>query len=182
VERLAAARAISGHALPDEAVRSPHSRDHRHAALRIGCFINVNLTHDVGMDQLILPAASACRGHTLRIPLTQLATAGLSPRDTADASALSNMMRNLGGSVGIAMLSTMIERREHFHFSVLAEAMTQNATRTQERIAMLMAGLRNGAADPAIAKAQALMSLAAQVRREAYVSAIPTPSGSSASD
>jgi len=49
--------------------------------------------------------------------LTQLATAGLSPRDTADASALSNMMRNLGGSVGIAMLSTMIERREHFHFS-----------------------------------------------------------------
>jgi len=36
---------------------------------------------------------------------------------------------------------------------------------------MLMAGLRNGVADPAMAKAQALMSLAAQVRREAYVSA-----------
>jgi len=103
--------------------------------------------------------------------LTQLATAGLAPRDTADASALSNMMRNLGGSVGIAMLSTVIERREHFHFSVLAEAMAQNATRTQERIAMLMAGLRSEVADPAMAKAQALMSLAAQVRKEAYVSA-----------
>jgi MFS transporter, DHA2 family, multidrug resistance protein len=36
---------------------------------------------------------------------------------------------------------------------------------------MLMAGLRSGVADPAMAKAQALMSLAAQVRREAYVSA-----------
>jgi MFS transporter, DHA2 family, multidrug resistance protein len=136
------------------------------------CFINVNLTHDVGMDQLVLPQLLRAAGQPLfSIPLSQLATAGLPPRDTADASALSNMMRNLGGSVGIAMLSTVIERREHFHFSVLAEAMTQNATRTQERITMLMAGLRSGVADQAMAKAQALMSLAAQVRREAYVSA-----------
>ena len=136
------------------------------------CFINVNLTHDVGMDQLILPQLLRAAGQPLfSIPLSQLATAGLTPRDTADASALSNMMRNLGGSVGIAMLSTVIERREQFHFSILAEAMTQNATLTQERIAMLMAGLRSEVADPAMAKAQALMSLAAQVRREAYVSA-----------
>jgi len=63
------------------------------------------------------------------------------------------------------MLSTMIERREHFHFSVLAEAMTQNATRTQERIAMLMAVC---AMVPPIrlSPSAALMSLAAQVRRK----------------
>ena len=36
---------------------------------------------------------------------------------------------------------------------------------------MLMAGLRSGIADPAMSKAQALLALAAQVRREAYVSA-----------
>jgi DHA2 family multidrug resistance protein len=135
------------------------------------CFINVNLTHDVGMDQLILPQLLRAAGQPLfSIPLSQLATANLPPRDTADASALSNMMRNLGGSVAIALLSTVIERREQFHFSTLAEAMTQNAARTQERVAMLMAGARN-AVDPAVAKAQALMSIAMQVRREAYVSA-----------
>ncbi|HUI22188.1 MAG TPA: MDR family MFS transporter [Methylocella sp.] len=136
------------------------------------CFINVNLTHDVGMDQLILPQLLRAAGQPLfAIPLSQLATAGLPPRETADASALFNMMRNLGGSLGIAMLSTVIERRENFHFSVLAEAMTQNASRTQDKIAMLIAGLRHVVADPAMAKAQALMSLAAEVRREAYVSA-----------
>jgi DHA2 family multidrug resistance protein len=136
------------------------------------CFINVNLTHDVGMDQLILPQLLRAAGQPLfSIPLSQLATANLGPRETADASALSNMMRNLGGSVGIALLSTMVERREQFHFSILAEAMTQNAVQTQERIAMLMAGARSAIADPAIAKAQALMSIAANVRREAYVSA-----------
>ncbi len=135
------------------------------------CWLNVNLTHDVGMNQLILPQLLRAAGQPLfAIPLSQLATAGLPPRDTADASALSNMMRNLGGSIGIAALSTVIDRREQFHFSVLAEAMTQNATRTQERLAMLMAGAR-GAVDPALAKGRALMTIAAQVRREAYVSA-----------
>ena len=135
------------------------------------CFLNVNLTHDVGMDQLILPQLLRAAGQPLfSIPLSQLSTAGLPPRDTADASALSNMMRNLGGSIGIASLSTVIDRREQFHFSILAEAMTQNATRTQERLAMLMAGVRN-ASDPALAKGHALMTIAAQVRREAYVSA-----------
>jgi DHA2 family multidrug resistance protein len=136
------------------------------------CFINVNLTHDVGMDQLILPQLLRAAGQPLfSIPLSQLSTANLPPRETADASALSNMMRNLGGSVGIALLSTIIERREHFHFSILAEGMTQNAVRTQERIAMLMAGARGVIADPIIARAQALASIAMQVRREAYVSA-----------
>src|SRR6202022_2679712 len=102
------------------------------------CYINVNLTHDVGMDQLILPQLLRAAGQPLfTIPLSQLSTAGLTPRDTADASALSNMMRNLGGSIGIAMLSTMIDRREHFHFSMLAEAITINATRTQQRLATL---------------------------------------------
>lgn len=136
------------------------------------CFINVNLTHDVGMDQLILPQLLRAAGQPLfSIPLSQLATAGLPPRDTADASALSNMMRNLGGSLGIALLSTMVERREQFHFSILAEAITQNAARTQERIAMLVAALRGSGADLATAKARALASIAAEVRREAYVSA-----------
>lgn len=135
------------------------------------CFINVNLTHDVGMNELILPQLLRAAGQPLfAIPLSQLSTAGLPPRDTADASALSNMMRNLGGSVGIALLSTAIERREQFHFSMIAEAMTQNAVRTQERVSQLVAGV-HGAVDPAFAKLRALTTIAAQVRREAYVSA-----------
>jgi DHA2 family multidrug resistance protein len=134
------------------------------------CFINVNLTHDVGMDQLILPQLLRAAGQPLfGIPLSQLATANLGPRDTADASALSNMMRNLGGSIGIAMLSTVVQRREQFHFSILAESITQNAARTQERITSLMAGMRGAGTDLTITKAQALTALAGSVRREAYV-------------
>jgi DHA2 family multidrug resistance protein len=138
----------------------------------VSCWINIDLTHDVGMDQLILPQLLRAIGQPLfTIPLSQISTAGLTPRDTADASALSSMMRNLGGSIGIAVLATMIDRREHFHFSMLAEAMTVNATRTQERLAMLASGLQTHVTDQALAKAQALARLAVQVRREAYVMA-----------
>ncbi|MCW6512870.1 hypothetical protein [Lichenifustis flavocetrariae] len=121
------------------------------------CFINVSLTHDVGMYQLILPQLMRAAGQPLfTVPLSQMSTAGLEPRDTADASALSNMMRNLGGSIGIAMLSTMIDRREHFHFSVLAEAMTQNGALTQSRLSGLVAGMQAHMLDLAAAKGRAL--------------------------
>jgi DHA2 family multidrug resistance protein len=136
------------------------------------CWINVGLTHDVGAHQLILPQLLRALGQPLfTIPLSQISTAGLPPRETADASALTNMMRNLGGSVGIATLATIIDRREHFHFSVLAEAVTQNAPRTQERVAALAAGFHVHLADAGLAKMQAIATLAAQVRREAYVMA-----------
>ncbi len=136
------------------------------------CFINVSLTHDVGMDQLILPQLLRAAGQPLfTVPLSQMSTAGLAPRDTADASALSNMMRNLGGSIGIAMLSTMIDRREHFHFSVLAEAMTQNATLTQSRLAAMTRAMQAHVVDPLAAQAQALSLIAGEARREAYVMA-----------
>ena len=100
-----------------------------------------------------------------------MSTAGLAPRDTADASALSNMMRNLGGSIGIAMLSTMIDRREHMHFSVLAEAMTRNAVLTQSRLAVMTHAMQAHVVDPIAAQAQALGLIASQARREAYVMA-----------
>jgi len=136
------------------------------------CWINVGLSHDVGMDQLILPQLLRAIGQPLfSIPLSQLSTAGLNPRDTADASSLSNMMRNLGGSIGIASLSTMIDRREHVHFSALAEAITVNAVHTQERLAALAAGLHSRVSDPLMAKSQAIAMLAGQVRREATIMA-----------
>ena len=129
----------------------------------LSCFINVSLTHDVGMDQLILPQLLRAAGQPLfTVPLSQMSTAGLQPRDTADASALSNMMRNLGGSIGIAMLSTMIDRREHMHFSVLAEAMTRNATLTQSRLAAMTHAMQAHVVDPIAAQTQALGLIASQ--------------------
>ena len=80
-------------------------------------------------------------------------------------------MRNLGGSIGIASLATMIDRREQIHFSALAEGITVNAARTQERLAALAAGLHAHVSDPILARSHAIAQLAGQVRREATIMA-----------
>jgi len=136
------------------------------------CWINVGLTHDVGVDQLIFPQLLRAVGQPLfTIPLSLISTAGLAPRDTADASALTNMMRNVGGSVGIATLATIIDRRERFHFAMLSESVTLNAQRAQDHVAALAAGFQAHVANVGAARLQAIATLASQFRREAYVMA-----------
>jgi DHA2 family multidrug resistance protein len=57
----------------------------------------------------------------LFIPINTLAFRDI-PRDkTNDASALINLARNFGGSIGIAFASTLLTRREPFHQSRLVE-------------------------------------------------------------
>jgi DHA2 family multidrug resistance protein len=57
----------------------------------------------------------------LFIPINTLAFRDV-PRDKTDnASALINLARNFGGSIGISFASTMLTRREQFHQSRLVE-------------------------------------------------------------
>jgi DHA2 family multidrug resistance protein len=102
------------------------------------CFINVDMTPDTAMDQLIFPQPLRAAGQPLAtIPLTQLSVVGLSRRDTADSAGITSVMRNLGASVGIVMLSTMVQMREEIHFSAIAEALTQNSLKVQDRLQVL---------------------------------------------
>lgn len=45
------------------------------------------------------------------VPLTSIATGGIEPEQAGSASGLFNMIRNLGGSIGIAILSTLLSWR-----------------------------------------------------------------------
>ncbi len=67
------------------------------------CFINVDMSPDTAMDQLMLPQLMRAAGQPLAtIPLTQLSVVGLTRRDTADSAGITSVMRNLGASIGIA--------------------------------------------------------------------------------
>ena len=49
------------------------------------------------------------------LPVTRLALNTLAARDVADGSALFNLMRNLGGAIGIALIDTILEERTPIH-------------------------------------------------------------------
>lgn len=136
------------------------------------CFVNVDMSPSTAMDQLIFPQLLRAAGQPLAtIPLTQLSVVGLSRRDTADSAGITSVMRNLGASVGIAMLSTMVQVREEVHFSAIAEAMTENSLRLQDRLHALSGLFVAKGASLDRATQQGLELLARQVRLNASVMA-----------
>jgi hypothetical protein len=55
-------------------------------------------------------------------------------RESGSASALFNMMRNIGGSIGIAGLSTLLSVRERFHSARIGASVTIYSGAVQERL------------------------------------------------
>jgi len=60
----------------------------------------------------------------LFIPISAASYIGIPPDKTNEASAIINLMRNLGGSVGVSFTTTLLEWREQFHHARLAEHVT----------------------------------------------------------
>jgi DHA2 family multidrug resistance protein len=60
----------------------------------------------------------------LFIPISSVSYVGLPPTRSNEASALINLMRNLGGSVGVSFVTTMLQERTQFHHARLAEHIT----------------------------------------------------------
>jgi len=59
----------------------------------------------------------------LFVPINSMAFRGIPPEKTNNASALINLARNFGGSIGISVASTLLTRREQFHQSRLVEGL-----------------------------------------------------------
>jgi DHA2 family multidrug resistance protein len=80
------------------------------------------ITHDWGWRELLLP--QAFRGFSQQFavaPAVSLTLGGLAPERLRPASGLFNLMRNLGGAIGIAACGTILNDRTNLHFLRLAE-------------------------------------------------------------
>ncbi|MFC3652782.1 DHA2 family efflux MFS transporter permease subunit [Dyella humi] len=80
------------------------------------------ITHDWGSHQLLLPQALRGAAQQLAVPpVVTLTLGGLPPARLRLASGLFNLMRNLGGAIGIAICATILNDRTNLHFYRLAE-------------------------------------------------------------
>jgi DHA2 family multidrug resistance protein len=130
------------------------------------------MTHDTGIDELRWSQLVRALGQPLMIvPLTSITTGGIEPEQAGSASGLFNMMRNMGGSIGIAVLSTFVTQREQFHSNRIGEAVSLYNPETQQRIEQLTQGFISKGIEPTTAQNQALTVITNIVRREAYVMA-----------
>ena len=138
----------------------------------ISCFMNAYMSPDTAGDQLRWAMLVRALGQPFIFPpLSAAASAGLAPAKIPNSSSIFNMMRNLGGSVGIAVLATFTTTREHFHFATISDRITQNGPLLQERLAGMAQHFGVAAQGVDTAQMQAVASVANMVRRNAYVMA-----------
>ena len=83
------------------------------------------ITHDWGGDQLLLPQLLRGFPQVFAVaPAVTLGLGSLQPERLKYASGLFNMMRNLGGAVGIAVCGAILNTRTNFHFNGIAYHLT----------------------------------------------------------
>ncbi|WP_287031388.1 DHA2 family efflux MFS transporter permease subunit [Pseudomonas sp. UBA6310] len=85
------------------------------------------ITHDWGARELLLPQALRGIAQQLAVPPAVTLTLGaLAPTRLKHASGLFNLMRNLGGAIGIAACATLLNDRTNLHFTRLAEHLNRS--------------------------------------------------------
>ena len=135
-----------------------------------GFFMDQNLGPEWGRDQFFWSQMLRGAGMSLLFfPLSQVALAGIPEHDVPDASGFFNMARNLGGSIGLALTAVLIDKRLSFHTQMIAESLSANSTRAQERLAEMTAGLASRGSDIANAHLEGLSLMAAEIQRQALV-------------
>ena len=134
-------------------------------------FMNITMTTDYAADQLFAPNVVRAVGQALVFaPLSAVATAGIEANNAGSASVLFNMMRNLGGAIGIAALQTLLTKREQYHSNVLSQSVSALAPATRVRIEQLTQYFtRHGVIDSADAAHRAYVAIGKVIQKQAFI-------------
>ena len=128
------------------------------------------ISAQTGTDQLFWPLVARGGVTVLMFLPLSLATLGGLPQQAISAgSGFYNLTRQLGGSVGIAALTSLLSQREAFHRAVLLTHLTPYDFVTNQRLQALTAMFQSQGMDGVTAQKQALASLSQIVDTQAAV-------------
>jgi DHA2 family multidrug resistance protein len=102
------------------------------------------------------------------VPIASMATATLTNEQMGNATGIFNLLRNIGGSIGISMAETALIRRESFHQSMIAASVPRAGMWFEQHTAQSSAyfgrALGHAAGQPA-----ALAAMYLQMQRQAML-------------
>ena len=114
------------------------------------------ITPQTGADDLFLPLIWRGAATVLMFLPLSLATLGPLPKEDVSAgSGFYNLTRQLGGSTGIAVLTTMLDHREAFHRAILSAKLTAYDPETTQRLNALTSLFQSRGSDADTAQQQA---------------------------
>ena len=132
----------------------------------LGSYQMTWITRDYDFYELLMPQILRGIGMMCAmVPTNNIALGTLAPDRVKNASGLFNLMRNLGGAVGLAVINEMLNDRTDLHISRLQDRVTWGNTTAVETLNMLTQRAQ-GMGDAALV---ALKELSQIVHRQAAV-------------
>ena len=118
----------------------------------LGAIMNSSLTSQSGFDDFFWPQIT--RGVGLLVCLltaTRLAMGTLPANEISNAAGLFNVMRNLGGAVGLAAMDTIRDVRLDYHWTQLIQSVDMTRETVVEQLYQSQMNLTGMVSDPAAA-------------------------------
>jgi len=103
----------------------------------------------------------------LFIPLMTLSMAGIPKEKMGNATSIFNLMRNIGGSVGIAIMTTFLARRAQMHQNMLVGNITAGNLKTLRMLQGMQGWFHVNGVDQSMASRRAWAALYGMVQRHA---------------
>lgn len=132
------------------------------------CFISRDISYNSGYEDFFWP--QALRGFSLMfcfLPITSLTFATLDSSSVQTASGLYNLMRNLGGAIGLAISNTWLQSWTKRNYSYLRDHVDSTRYLVEENINLSQFNLDQfNYFDPALGAIKLLYQIA---QREAYI-------------
>src|SRR2546427_256036 len=140
------------------------------AIFALSMWKHAHFTTDSGMSDFFWPLIFRGVGLGLIfVPLTNLALADLPMSKIPNGTGLFNLMRQLGGSVGIAISATLVQRFTAIHRGDLIANVTQYSEVARERLSAIVTRLIATGTPAPLANAKALAIVDGQVTRQALM-------------
>jgi DHA2 family multidrug resistance protein len=141
------------------------------AIFALSCFMNIHLSPNYAGPQLFVPDVTRAFGQALVMaPLSGIAMVGITAQEAGTASGLFNMLRNLGGAIGVATIETFTTKREQYHSFVINSRVSTFEPATRERLDTLQQYfMSHGTTDPESAMHRAVVAVGKIIRSQAML-------------
>src|SRR5437764_5848411 len=103
------------------------------------------------------------------VPLTTITMSLIAREEMGNATSIFNLMRNLGGSVGIASVATMLSRNTQIQYNIMGAHVSVFDTRTRMLPDQIRAGLMSRGLDFTTATNAAYAQLSGMVSQQAVM-------------
>ena len=103
----------------------------------------------------------------LFVPLTTVTMDPIPREKMGNATSLFNLMRNIGGSIGIAAATTFLYRRQQLHTNQLGAHVTEFSSAARNMSMGIQGAMRAHGSDPILAGRQAYVATWGVIQRQA---------------